>query len=216
MTVALVAGAFLFAVPGTSSPANDPSVRAAAGDPVSVAVVEQRDVALWDEFSGRLEAVERVDVRSRVAGAVQAVHFREGALVEQGDLLVTIDPRPMRPKPNGPKRRSRPPRRARLTTQRTPSASACWGESAVAQRDLDERAMPSARPRPTCARRRRSCRRAAEPRLHRRSVRRSRAASASWRSPSATWSPPGPARRCSPRWSPSIRSTRASTPTRRW
>ena len=62
--------------------------------PVSVATVEQRDVALWDEFSGRLEAVERVEVRSRVAGAVQAVHFREGALVKQGDLLITIDPAP--------------------------------------------------------------------------------------------------------------------------
>ena len=62
--------------------------------PVSVAVVEQRDVAIWDEFSGRLEAIERVEVRSRVAGAVQAVHFREGALVKQGDLLITIDPAP--------------------------------------------------------------------------------------------------------------------------
>ena len=60
--------------------------------PVSVAVVEPRDTVLWDEFSGRLEAVERVEVRPRVAGAVQAVHFREGALVKQGDLLVTIDP----------------------------------------------------------------------------------------------------------------------------
>ena len=57
-------------------------------------MVEQRDVAIWDEFSGRLEAVERVDVRSRVAGAVQSVHFREGALVKQGDLLITIDPAP--------------------------------------------------------------------------------------------------------------------------
>jgi multidrug efflux system membrane fusion protein len=62
--------------------------------PVSVAVVEQKDVAIWDEFSGRLEAVERVEVRSRVAGAVQAVHFREGALVKEGDLLITIDPAP--------------------------------------------------------------------------------------------------------------------------
>jgi multidrug efflux system membrane fusion protein len=61
---------------------------------VSVAVVEPRMAMTWDEFSGRLEAVERVDVRSRVAGAVQAVHFREGALVEQGNLLVTIDPAP--------------------------------------------------------------------------------------------------------------------------
>lgn len=61
---------------------------------VSVAVVEPRDVTIWDEFSGRLEAVERVDVRSRVAGTVQQVHFREGALVKEGDLLITIDPEP--------------------------------------------------------------------------------------------------------------------------
>ena len=62
--------------------------------PVSVAVVEARDVMTWQEFSGRLEAVDRVEVRSRVAGAVQEVHFREGAFVEKGDLLVTIDPAP--------------------------------------------------------------------------------------------------------------------------
>jgi membrane fusion protein, multidrug efflux system len=62
--------------------------------PVSVAVVEQRNVAIWDEFSGRLEAVERVEIRSRVAGAVLKAHFREGALVNQGDLLITIDPDP--------------------------------------------------------------------------------------------------------------------------
>ena len=43
---------------------------------------------------GRLEAVERVDVRSRVAGEVKSVHFTEGALVKRGDLLVTIDPDP--------------------------------------------------------------------------------------------------------------------------
>ena len=61
---------------------------------MSVAFVEQRDVAIWDEFSGRLEAIERVEVRSRVAGAVQSVHFREGALVKRDDLLITIDPAP--------------------------------------------------------------------------------------------------------------------------
>jgi multidrug efflux system membrane fusion protein len=62
--------------------------------PVAVAIVSPRDAAIWDEFSGRMEAVERVDVRSRVAGAVQAIHFREGALVKAGDLLVTVDPAP--------------------------------------------------------------------------------------------------------------------------
>ena len=74
--------------------AKDPSSRVAPATPVSVATVEQRDVAIWDEFSGRLEAVERVEVRSRVAGAVQAAHFREGALVREGDMLITIDPAP--------------------------------------------------------------------------------------------------------------------------
>jgi multidrug efflux system membrane fusion protein len=67
---------------------------AAQATPVSVATVVQSDVATWDDFSGRLEAVERVDIRSRVAGTVQGVHFREGALVKAGDLLITIDPAP--------------------------------------------------------------------------------------------------------------------------
>src|SRR3569623_1330551 len=61
---------------------------------VLVAVVEPRKVALWDEFSGRLEAVERVSVRSRVAGAIDSVHFREGARVEKGDVLISLDPAP--------------------------------------------------------------------------------------------------------------------------
>ncbi len=62
--------------------------------PVSVATVKSQDAVAWSEFSGRLEAVERVELRSRVAGAVQEIHFREGALVRQGDLLVVIDPAP--------------------------------------------------------------------------------------------------------------------------
>ena len=78
----------------SSSAETKPAAAAPQAMPVSVAVVEEPKCTTWDEFSGRLEAVERVDVRSRVAGAVQAVHFREGALVKQGDLLVTIDPAP--------------------------------------------------------------------------------------------------------------------------
>ncbi|MDM9627445.1 efflux RND transporter periplasmic adaptor subunit [Rhizobium sp. S152] len=62
--------------------------------PVTVAVVASNDVTEWEQFSGRLEAVDRVQIRSRVAGAVQSVHFREGALVKAGDLLFTIDPAP--------------------------------------------------------------------------------------------------------------------------
>ena len=95
---ALVASALglavLVAVPSSETRSNTPSQAQPAAVPVSVAVVEQRDVALWDEFSGRLEAVERVEVRSRVAGAIKAVHFREGALVKESDQLITIDPEP--------------------------------------------------------------------------------------------------------------------------
>jgi multidrug efflux system membrane fusion protein len=63
-----------------------------AAVPVSVSVVAPRATVPWDEFSGRLEAVERVEIRSRVAGAIQEIYFREGALVKQGDLLILIDP----------------------------------------------------------------------------------------------------------------------------
>lgn len=71
-----------------------PAAQAPVAVPVSVAEVEAHDLVGWKEFSGHLEAVERVEVRSRVAGQVLAVHFREGSLVQAGDLLVTIDPAP--------------------------------------------------------------------------------------------------------------------------
>ncbi len=83
-----------FAFSGQDAAATSDPAPAPTAMPVSVALVEQRETSSWDEFSGRLEAVERVDIRSRVAGAVLAAHFREGALVKRGDLLVTIDPAP--------------------------------------------------------------------------------------------------------------------------
>jgi RND family efflux transporter MFP subunit len=60
---------------------------------VSVAPVVKRQVQEFDEFTGRLEAPDTVDVRSRVPGTLVGVHFREGQLVKKGDLLFTIDPR---------------------------------------------------------------------------------------------------------------------------
>jgi multidrug efflux system membrane fusion protein len=83
----------VFTIAQTDAQAADPAP-APPAVPVSVAVVEQKETASWDEFSGRLEAVEHVDVRSRVSGAVLSAHFREGALVRKGDLLLTIDPDP--------------------------------------------------------------------------------------------------------------------------
>src|SRR5204862_6812601 len=59
---------------------------------VTVARPVQREVIEWDDYSGRLDAVEMVEVRARVSGFIQEVHFIEGALVKKGDLLFTIDP----------------------------------------------------------------------------------------------------------------------------
>jgi multidrug efflux system membrane fusion protein len=91
--IAIAAGVFVM-LPSQGGHATDPAKQAPPATPVSVAAVEQRKVTVWDEFSGRLEAVERVEVRPRVAGSIQKVHFREGALVSSGDLLITIDPAP--------------------------------------------------------------------------------------------------------------------------
>ncbi len=93
-TLTAVAAALATVFMMQSGPAVATPSPAAQATPVSVATVVQSDVATWNDFSGRLEAVERVDIRSRVAGTVQGVHFREGALVKAGDLLLTIDPAP--------------------------------------------------------------------------------------------------------------------------
>ena len=61
---------------------------------VTVAPPYASRVAQWDEFTGRFEAMERVEVRPRVSGYVGQVHFRDGSTVKEGDLLFTVDQRP--------------------------------------------------------------------------------------------------------------------------
>jgi membrane fusion protein, multidrug efflux system len=67
---------------------------APAPPPVTVAQPVKRMVTDWDEFTGRFDAVEEVQVRARVGGFVTGVEFRDGAIVNAGDLLYLIDPRP--------------------------------------------------------------------------------------------------------------------------
>src|SRR5688500_12117585 len=61
---------------------------------VSVAAAIEREVVSTDEFPGRFEAVESVEVRARVSGYLQSIHFRPGGQVRKGELLFVIDPRP--------------------------------------------------------------------------------------------------------------------------
>jgi multidrug efflux system membrane fusion protein len=62
--------------------------------PVTVAQPVKRTVTDWDEFTGRFDAIEEVQVRARVGGFVNSVEFKDGAIVHAGDLLYIIDPRP--------------------------------------------------------------------------------------------------------------------------
>jgi multidrug efflux system membrane fusion protein len=61
---------------------------------VTVAPPIAKKITIWDEYSGRFEAVETVEVRPRVSGFVDKVHFKDGQIVKAGDPLFTIDPRP--------------------------------------------------------------------------------------------------------------------------
>lgn len=66
--------------------------------PVTLAPVEQRELVEWEEFTGRVEAVETVELRPRVSGYITEVHFQAGARVQKGDVLFTIDQRPFETK----------------------------------------------------------------------------------------------------------------------
>jgi RND family efflux transporter MFP subunit len=86
------AAAALLAAPVLAGPA------AAQGGPPSVTAAAPltRQVTQWDEHTARIEPSARVEIRPRVSGQVEQVHFRDGALVHEGDLLFTIDQRPFR------------------------------------------------------------------------------------------------------------------------
>jgi multidrug efflux system membrane fusion protein len=62
--------------------------------PVTVASPLAKHIKTWDEYSGRFEAVARVELRPRVSGFIEQVNFKEGSDVKEGDLLFTLDKRP--------------------------------------------------------------------------------------------------------------------------
>ncbi len=87
--VATAAAALVLA--GCGKPEGPPQMPAPE---VSVATPLRQSVVDWDDFTGRFEAPERVDVRARTSGYLQAAHFREGQFVRKGQLLFTLDSRP--------------------------------------------------------------------------------------------------------------------------
>src|SRR5436309_5097515 len=90
LTVAAFAAVSLIVVDCSKSTAN----KSAPPLPVNVVTVVEKEVNEWDEFTGRLDPVESVDIRPRVSGYITEIHFEAGAIVKKGDLLYVIDPRP--------------------------------------------------------------------------------------------------------------------------
>jgi multidrug efflux system membrane fusion protein len=146
MAVAIVAvvaviglGAWLVSRPW-SAQANNPANQTPHATPASVAVVQQQDVVMWDEFSGRLEAVERVEIRSRVAGAILGAHFREGALVKKGDVLIKIDPEPYAAEvARSEAQVAAAQARVQLTKSDLERGEQLTGTRVITQRDYDQR-----------------------------------------------------------------------------
>jgi membrane fusion protein, multidrug efflux system len=139
MAGAVITAGALFTLQNSPAQANNPPT-ATPAVPASVATVERRDAPTWDEFSGRLEAVERVEIRPRVAGVVEAVHFREGALVKQGDLLFSIDPAPYEAEVERAKAQALAiEARIALTKNDLERGQQLWGSRTITQRDYDQR-----------------------------------------------------------------------------
>jgi RND family efflux transporter MFP subunit len=85
--LALLATAIVLPAPASAQSAMPPP-------PVEISAPLKKMITEWDEYTGRFEAVQTVEVRPRVAGFIDRIHFRDGQTVKQGDLLFTIDPRP--------------------------------------------------------------------------------------------------------------------------
>ena len=120
----------------------DPQSNAAAGrPPVSAATVVEKPVAETEEFSGRLDAIERVEIRPRVGGFITQVNIRPGAEVRKGDILFVIDPRPFQAEADRATAAAEAARaRAGLARLELSRAEKLVSEKAIAQREYDERA----------------------------------------------------------------------------
>ena len=94
--LAILSFVVLIVVAALSSGCARPQAQSAEPPPPQVTVAQalDREVTEWDDFTGRLEAVDSVAVRPRVSGFVSSVHFTEGAVVQKGQLLFQIDERP--------------------------------------------------------------------------------------------------------------------------
>ena len=108
---------------------------------VDVATVIAKDITDWQSYSGRLQAVDHVDVRALVPGTIMAVYFKDGALVKKGDPLFLIDPRPYAAAVDQADALLAAARaRASFANTDYARAQKLIGDNAIAKRDFDQKA----------------------------------------------------------------------------
>lgn len=106
---------------------------------VDVAQVVSATMVDAQLYSGRLEAIDRVDVRPLVGGAIVAVRFKDGALVKKGDVLFEIDPRPFQAEVDRTSAQVAVAQaNARFATLDAERADHLWGDHAISRRDYDQ------------------------------------------------------------------------------
>ena len=86
--------AFLFLISSCNKPRTDAKAAIAQKPEVEVSKPVERVIIEWDEYTGRMQAVESVEIRARVSGYLNKILFKDGGKVKKGDLLFEVDPRP--------------------------------------------------------------------------------------------------------------------------
>jgi RND family efflux transporter MFP subunit len=132
---------FLLAVFGVVSGCNRAQSASVQEAPkVTVAPVIEREITEWDEFTGRLDAVEKVEVRPRVSGYIERVAFTEGKEVAAGTLLFQIDPRPYQAALDEARAEEERIRtRSVLAKQEVERAEKMLAKRAISQEEMDQR-----------------------------------------------------------------------------
>jgi len=138
LAVAVVAGIGAFSAIRVNASA--PAQAAPMAPEVDVASVLNKTVTDWQSYSGRLEAVDRVDVRPQVSGTIVSVDFKDGALVKKGQTLFVIDPRPYAAEVDRAKAQLAAAK-ARESYAQTDwqRAQRLMADNAIAKRDYDEK-----------------------------------------------------------------------------
>lgn len=135
-----VGGAFYASQRRSSAAEGDGSAAAPQAMPVTAAVVESEDIQIWKDFSGRLHAVDQVELRPQVGGRITEVRFSDGQDVEKGAVLFVIDPKPYEAALTQAKAElNAAQNEAALATKEYERAQELIKTEAIAKRLLDER-----------------------------------------------------------------------------